>query len=195
MEPFVALDRARAEFERRLDSVGPDQWSEPTPCEGWTVRDLVQHLVVGDKMTVFLLSGASRDDTMTHLRDWHQAESGSSTGELLASFRTTADAQAAALRQPGALEPIVHHPAGDVPGTQLLRFRIGDMTLHAWDLARAIGADDQLDLELVEDVYTSMVPMAPFIGTIGVFGSGPSGEVDDTAPVQQRLLDLSGRRG
>ena len=36
--------------------------------------------------------------------------------------------------------------------------------------------------------------MAPIIGDIGVFGTGPSGTVADDAPLQQRLLDLSGRR-
>jgi len=39
-----------------------------------------------------------------------------------------------------------------------------------------------------------MEPMAPFIGTIGLFGTGPSGQVDESAPAQMRLLDLSGRR-
>ena len=36
--------------------------------------------------------------------------------------------------------------------------------------------------------------MAPFIAEIGVFGSGPSGTVAEDAPLQQRLLDLTGRR-
>ena len=39
-----------------------------------------------------------------------------------------------------------------------------------------------------------MSPMAGFIGKSGFFGSGPSGEVGEDAPLQSRLLDLSGRR-
>jgi hypothetical protein len=39
-----------------------------------------------------------------------------------------------------------------------------------------------------------MQPMAPFIGQTGVFGSGPSGDVAADAPLQQRLLDFTGRR-
>jgi uncharacterized protein (TIGR03086 family) len=193
MESFVALDRARAEVERRLDAVGPDQWSLPTPCTDWTVRDVARHLVVGNKMAALLVTGAGRDETLAQLRAWHAADGALEPAALVEAFRTTADAQAEALRRPGVLELTVHHPVGDIPGAQLLRFRVGDMTLHSWDMARAIGADEQLDPELADHVYTSMAPMASFIGTTGMFGSGPSGEVDEGAPVQLRLLDLSGR--
>ena len=195
MDSFTALDRARAEVERRLDAVGPDQWSLPTPCTDWTVHDVVRHLVVGNKMATLLVTGASRDDTIAQMKEWHRADGTLAPDALVAAFATTADEQAAALRRPGLPELTVHHPVGDIPGAQLLRFRIGDMTLHAWDVARAIGGDEQLDPELADDVYESMVPMAPFIGTIGMFGSGPSGQVDESAPAQVRLLDLSGRRG
>ena len=74
MEPFVALDRARAEVEHRLDAVGPAQWSLPTPCTDWTVHDVVRHLVVGNKMATLLVTGASRDDTLAQIRVWHHAD-------------------------------------------------------------------------------------------------------------------------
>jgi hypothetical protein len=89
---------------------------------------------------------------------------------------------------------IVHHPAMDMPGAQLLGFRIGGLTLHTWDLARGCGGDETLDSELVEAVWALLSPMAPFIAQTGVFGLGPGGEVGQDAPLQVRLLDLSGRR-
>jgi hypothetical protein len=36
--------------------------------------------------------------------------------------------------------------------------------------------------------------MAPMLGSIGMFGEGPSGSVDATADIQTRVLDISGRR-
>jgi hypothetical protein len=54
-------------------------------------------------------------------------------------------------------------------------FRIMDVTLHAWDLARAIGADEQIQDELVEHVYGVLAPMESFIAQTGIFGAGPSG--------------------
>jgi len=43
-------------------------------------------------------------------------------------------------------------------------------------------------------IWDQMSPIADFIGKSGFFGSGPSGEVPEEAPLQARLLDLSGRR-
>ena len=76
----------------------------------------------------------------------------------------------------------------------LLGFRTGDNLLHTWDLARAVGGDETLDPGAVEAVWAVLEPMAPMIPSIGVFGSGPSGSVGADAPLQTRLLDLSGRR-
>jgi len=82
----------------------------------------------------------------------------------------------------------------DMPGAQLLGFRIGDLALHTWDLARAIGGDEELDEGLTANVWETLEPMAPFIGEIGVFGTGPSGTVGSDAPLQTRLLGVTGRR-
>jgi len=139
-------------------------------------------------MTAKVLAGASREEGLAVF-----------TADLLgddplAAYRASADAAEAAFEVPGAMEAICHHPVADLPGAQILAFRIGDLTIHAWDLARAIGADEHLDPDVVENVWESLQPMAPVIGTIGVFGAGPSGTVPESAPVQTRLLDLVGRR-
>jgi hypothetical protein len=42
--------------------------------------------------------------------------------------------------------------------------------------------------------WEGLQPMVPFIGEIGAFGTGPSGTVAEDAPLQLRLLDLTGRR-
>jgi uncharacterized protein (TIGR03086 family) len=183
------LDRARAGFGEMLAGVSPDQWARPTPCEGWTVRDLVNHVVLGGRMTARLLHGASAEDVTALFGT-----------DMLGDDPTTAFAGSSAeerdaFAEPGSLDRIVHHPgAGDVPGALLLGFRIGDHLLHTWDLARAVGADEALDPGAVETVWAVLEPMAPMIPSIGVFGTGPSGSVGEDAPLQTRLLDLSGRR-
>ena len=65
---------------------------------------------------------------------------------------------------------------------------------HAWDLARAIGADDKLDADLVSQMWDNIQPMAAGLGELGMFGESSSGHVADDAPLQTRFLDLVGRR-
>jgi len=188
MGDLALLARADAEFERRLAGVTPDQLGRPSPCSEWTARDLLNHVVGESVMSVRLLNGAAAPDALAGL-------GGDLVGDdPAAAFAAAASAERAAFEEPGALERIVHHPTMEMPGAQLLGFRIGGLTLHAWDLARTLGGDETLDGGLVDAVWALLSPMAPFIAQTGVFGAGPSGDVGEDAPLQERLLDLSGRR-
>lgn len=188
LDRLGALERATAEFDRRVRLVTDDQWAAPTDCGEWDVAALVDHVIGGNRMAAAIARGASRDEGRALF------EGAQGTGDRVAGFEASAADQLAALAEPGALDRTVEHTIGDVSGAQLLGFRIGDLTLHAWDLSRAIGADDLLDADLVEACWEDLQPMAPIIGQIGVFGEGPSGAVADEAPLQERLLDLTGRR-
>jgi uncharacterized protein (TIGR03086 family) len=191
VDSFQALDIAQSEFSRRLRAVSDATWEASTPCNTWTVRDLVDHLIMGNIMTVRLLGGASTEEAMEQLPEDRALRAGR---EPHAAFVDSADEQARAFREPDAMDRTVHHPAMDMAGAQLLGFRTGDLALHAWDLARAIGADEELDGGLVGHVWEGFQPLALFIGDLGVFGTGPSGRVGEDAPLQRRLLDLTGRR-
>ncbi len=187
MEPLDALALATSTFVAVLDQVGEDQQTAPTPCEEWDVRDLERHIVMGNEMAIALLDGASQADALTFIDKQYD-------GDLGDLCRTTLDDQLARMRSVTDWSATVHHAIGDVPASQLLGFRVGDLALHAWDLAIAVGGDSSLPEELASYVYDAMSPMEPFIGSIGMFGEGPSGTVADGAGVQQRLLDLTGRR-
>ena len=189
MHPLETLALARSEFARRLEAVTPDDWPRATPCDDWTVRDLVLHVVSGDRMAAALVRGATRAEA-TALRQ--MVDLGD---DALAAFDAAADGLAAAFAEPGAFERMCAHPSGLFEtGAQLLGLRIGDYALHAWDLARAIGADETLDDAVVQTVWTALQPVGPLIGSSGVFGSGSSEHLADDAPLQARLLDLTGRR-
>jgi uncharacterized protein (TIGR03086 family) len=188
MADVTDLTTAQAEIRRRVKAVGPEQWALPTPCDEWSVQDLVFHLVAGGRMTVLLLQGASAADS--------RAPFVATPGPDLAVDLDAALAdELAAFSAPDAFDRVVHHPAaGDVPGASVYQFRTSDYLLHCWDLARATRGDEQLHEGLVAATWDGMQPMAPFIAEIGIFGDGPSGTVGEDAPLQQRLLDFTGRR-
>jgi uncharacterized protein (TIGR03086 family) len=188
MDQFDILDHGGAQFARVLGAVTPQDWAFPTPCEGWTVQELVVHVVGGTRMSVALLDGATRDEAFAILQ-------GDVLGnEPLDTFKDAQSELSARFRALDSLEMVVHHMVGDIPAAMLLGFRIADLTLHSWDLARAIGADETLDPVLVQAVWAAVSPLADSIGESGVFGDGPSGDVSDDAPLHIRLLDLTGRR-
>ena len=187
MGDVSSLSAAQGLTRSKVAAVTAEQWARPTPCEEWTVRDLVVHIVEGSRMATALLDGASADEARRAFGVAH----GDLVDELGAAF---AD-ELAAFARPESFDMTIHHPhTGDIPGIRLYEFRTGDYLLHGWDLARATGTDEALPDDLVTSVWSAIEPMAPFIGQIGVFGTGPSGTVGDDAPLQQRLLDLTGRR-
>src|SRR3954451_12429528 len=49
--------RACEGFGARIHQVGDDQWSSPTPCAGWDVRALVNHLVNENRWTPEIFAG------------------------------------------------------------------------------------------------------------------------------------------
>jgi hypothetical protein len=58
-------------------------------------------------------------------------------------------------------------------------------------LARAVGADERLDPELVERAHKAAIPMEELIRSSGMFG--PSVEIDDDADPQSKMLAFFGR--
>ena len=176
---------AHDEFARRLRLVGPGDWRRPTPCAEWDVRALVNHVVGANIRYRLLLRGASTEQVeatrdVDHLGD-----------DAPASFVATADGVVACFREEGALERIVHHVAGDRTGRELLSMRILDSAVHAWDLARAIGADETLDEDVVAFLlaYTAGLD---FGSRQHAFAPADAG-LPRTASRQDRLLHRLGR--
>jgi uncharacterized protein (TIGR03086 family) len=119
-------------------------------------------------------------------------------GDLLgadpvAAWTNAVQEAVAAVAQPGALETVVHLSYGDTPAADYVAEVAADLTVHAWDLARGIGAGEQLDPALVQWIYPQAKERLSPAGVPGFFG--PAVSVSDSASDQVRLLALYGRRG
>ncbi|MTE19612.1 TIGR03086 family protein [Streptomyces sp. TRM43335] len=186
MDRLDALDRAYEEFDRRVRAVRDDQWDAPTPCAEWSVRDLVGHLVGEHLWAPWLLRGATLEEVGDRF-------DGDVLGDdPVAAWRRAAAESKAAFHRPGALEGRVHTSDGPRPTVDYAREMITDLTVHAWDLARGIGADDRLDEELARWVHDAVRPVAGTLRATGLFGEPV--EVAPSAGPQERLVALLGRR-
>jgi len=177
---------ANDEFARRLQLVGPGDWRRPTPCSEWDVRALVNHVVGANVRYRSLLHGASTEQVEATRSVDHLG------ADALASFVATADDVVACFQQDGALERITHHVTGDRTGRELLSMRILDVAVHGWDLARAIGADENLDDDIVAYLlaYTSDLDLGPQQRAF----APADAEASVDAPPRDQLLHRLGRR-
>ena len=91
-----------------------------------------------------------------------------------------------------SLDQMVHVSWGQIPASEYLTQVLIDHVVHGWDLARAIGADEQLSPELVEFCLEVARPMEPMLRSSGVFGEKV--DVPEGAGPQAELLGLVGRR-
>jgi uncharacterized protein (TIGR03086 family) len=172
-------------FGQRLNAVDAGQWSAATPCEDWDVRTLVNH-VVGELLWMPpLLAGKTIADVGDRF-----------DGDILGDdphatwASAVADARAAA-SLPGAQEDTVHLSFGDFPGSEYLSQITSDLVIHAWDLARAVGADDRLSPTLIEFVDGFLSPQVDAWRSAGAFG--PPVDVAPDADAQSQLLAQTGR--
>jgi uncharacterized protein (TIGR03086 family) len=191
MDALQALTQARSEFESRLATVGTEQWNNPTPCSEWNVHQLVNHMLVGNRMTTQIQAGASHEEILAGFEDDLVAEAGDN---LEGAFAALADAVHAGFAADGGLDGTVNHLMGEIPSTMFVGFRVCDYALHAWDLARGLGTDDRLDPTMIEWLWDDCQAMKDSVADTGMFGEGASGTVADDAPLQIRYLDTFGRR-
>ncbi|MBO0984307.1 TIGR03086 family protein [Rathayibacter sp. SD072] len=170
--------RAHAAFESRLAAV--EDWSAPTPDTEWDTRALVLHVVREQQRAHTLLSGG--DESPIRLEPV--------ASDLRSEWtRVTADARAsAASAHPDA---VLRLGRDSVTALELVREQVSDVTIHTWDLARATGADETLDEELVAAVWELFAPQEDTLRASGLFAAPvPVGE---DAPLQRRLLAITGR--
>jgi len=182
---LTAHGTALQEFDRRVQVITDDQWDNPTPDTDWSVRDLLAHLVGEQLWVPPLLAGATIEEIGNRF-------DGDTLGnDPRAAWSSAAAAARQAWLAPGASGRTVHLSFGDTSALEYGWQMTMDLAVHAWDLARGIGADDTLPTELSEVVLDMVRPEIHRWAGSGLFG--PPVPVAADADVQTQLLALLGR--
>lgn len=161
-EGVVLAATAYTRFAEVVDTLGDHDWSRPTDCEGWTVRDLVGHVVGAMRSAASsreLMSqqreikarmkrdGGDETDTMTQVQIDRTAKL--TSAELVAECRALVDKATAGRRRiPAPLRRFVTFRVklGSINERWKLGYLVDviltrDAWMHHIDLCRAIGAD------------------------------------------------------
>jgi uncharacterized protein (TIGR03086 family) len=178
--------RAVAEFDARVHQIGDHQWQAATPDEEWNVRDLVNHVVAEDLWVPPLLAGST-------IADVGDRFDGDVLGADSKGAWTLASAAAVrAVEDGGAMDRIVHLSFGDSPGREYAMQLFADHLIHTWDLARAIGADERLDVALIGSCAAWFDAVEDAYRSAGAIAARPT--VPNDADAQTVLLARFGRR-
>jgi uncharacterized protein (TIGR03086 family) len=182
------LARALDAHEHLLAGVGTDQWNAPTPCSDWTVRDLVNHVVGGNRLFAEILQGDKEalGRRRARLGRDHLGD------DPVSAHRDSANELLEASRQPGVLERIVELPIGAVPGSTALQLRVVESVVHGWDLATATGQRVAFPDEIVEQALAFTISKLADLPP-GLPAFGPPRAVADDAPAIDRLVACLGR--
>lgn len=171
--------RLAERFTALLHDLPADGWAAPSPCEGWTPRDIVGHVVESSCGVLSRVDRAPEVNGDDPVQRW----------------TATRDAMQAAIDDP------------DVAGTQFDGFfgpttlaetfdgfMSPDLLVHTWDIARAAGLEQYQPMpdDEVERVHARLGSLGDAIRQAGAFG--PEVPVPEDAPAQHRFLGYIGRQ-
>jgi uncharacterized protein (TIGR03086 family) len=169
-------------FTARVEGVGADRWSAPTPCTEWTAKDLLAHVIGVHRGMVAGLDGSQPAEVDLE-------------ADLAVQWRAARAALAEAVGDPAVASTLI--TAGNF-GEQPFESVVGrlvctDTLVHTWDLAKATGQDERLDPAAVATAMDSLGPLDEAIRFPG--GFGPKIDPEPGADEQTRFLNFCGRAG
>jgi uncharacterized protein (TIGR03086 family) len=166
-------------FAATIAAVPDDAWSNPSPCDEWTARELVGHVV----STQRLFLGFVGED---------MGELQSVDDDPGAAWDAARAKVQAALDDPARADTEFDGFFGRTSFSAAIdRFQNSDLVVHRWDLARATDQDESFDAADAERILGYGQQLGDALRSPGV--CGPEVPVAADADVQTRALGFWGR--
>jgi uncharacterized protein (TIGR03086 family) len=182
MQPTEQLRSIIPALTRLVDGIRPSQLGDPTPCDEFTVHDVLDHMIVGGTT----LAGAFRGETP-------EVTAPAVYGRVPhTEFRAAMDDLLDAIEADGALDRPVDSPFGTMTGGELAALVALDGLVHGWDLAVATGRPLSADPDVVAAVATfAHTALTDEVRATGAFAA-PTTAPADATPLES-LAALTGR--
>jgi uncharacterized protein (TIGR03086 family) len=183
MEPIEQLSVIAPAVCAVVDRIPYSRLAEPTPCDKFSVHDVLNHMIVLGGTYSYLFRGEeSPTIEPPFVYGWVPA----------AELRDTMDGLLRAMSSPGAMDRIIATPVGPLPGSVFARFVAFDGLVHGWDLATATGVSLHVPDSILDEVAAfARQALAPEMRDGDTFKEAVI-PADDATPLQ-RLAAFSGR--
>lgn len=172
LEPFT---RQRRRMQEMLAGLSDEQWSTPSRCDGWTVRDVAAHVAgvnqfwrasirsgLGGTPTRFLVgfdpvaTPATMVEQMTTL----------TPGEVLVQFVASNDALLAVVADltDAGWSMTAESPAGHVPIRLVVQHALWDCWIHERDIAIPLGLTGATETDELTSCLQYAAAVSPVLG-------------------------------
>jgi uncharacterized protein (TIGR03086 family) len=179
------LTDAAGAAARVVDGVTPAQFGDPTPCTGWDVRALLNHLIL---WTSYSLERRAHGESVS---EELMATDFAASPDFAVAYRAQLDRALAAWADPAAWDRKLDVMGSATPAADVAALNIAEMILHGWDLAVATGQEYTVPDE------ASAAALAAVEANADLFrqyeGFAPEVPVPGSASALDRALGLSGR--
>lgn len=177
-----------------VSGVTTDDLRRPTPCAGWDLRALLAHMTVQHHGFAASARGHGADLEVWDSASVVDAVSRDPAGTYAAAAADVLEAFAVDDILTASFELPEFGPGATTPGTMAIGFHFVDYVVHAWDVARTMGAP----LDLPDDVIAAVEPIAIGVpdGDFRAAAGSPFQRAiatDETASVLDRILLHLGR--
>lgn len=182
------LDQGYAWTAERLAHVGPQDLDSPTPCEGWQLRHLLNHMLA----SLDRLAGAAEGEVAEPSLFDAQAQAltdrlGDDCGE--SAFASVRQRAMTVWHEPDVMARTCELPLGSVPAPAAAHINLVEVVVHGWDVSQATGEAAAIPPELAEPILAfSRQAVDPARGR----AFGPDLGVGDTVP--DRVVAFLGRK-
>lgn len=181
MDKIGMLERTYAHTAHLLEGLPAGALRASTPCSGWDVHQLIDHMLGIIETFTALASGQEPTPS-----------AGLVGPDAAAAFATATSANLAAWREPEAMDRFLDVGLGPMAGSRAVLVNATDTLVHAWDLAKATGQDPLLPNDIADACYEA-VRVLPLDAARAAGAFAPEVQVSPMADPTERLVALLGR--
>ncbi len=188
-DPSVPLVRQRRRLADALATLGDDQWTAPTRCEGWSVQDVVMHLVTVNQFWALSIAAGLAGEPTRFLTAFDPVATPAqmvddmrdlTPAEALARYVETADQLAAAVDglDDEAWATLAEAPPGHIAIRAVALHALWDAWIHERDIVLPLGLSPTVEPDEVAGSLLYATALGPaFYASTGSTRQGRLGVV------------------
>ena len=200
-DPAVPVIRQRARLAALLDGLDDEQWAAPTRCEGWSVQDVIAHLITTNQFWSLSVARGLAGDPTRILAEFDpvatpaqlvDAVRSRTPGETLELFRATNEALATTFNalDPDEWSQLAEAPPGHITIDLLALHALWDAWIHERDIALPLGLPVVEEADEIAGSLTYVVALGPaFTASVGSTRTGTL-EVCATDPDVRVVVEI-----